>query len=288
LNRWLCLVGIALCVAPAVRAQRNTPLALAPPVASEVTAVNDTLVAGGAVARPRSNPPWWTPLASAAIPGAGQARLGQDRFVAYLAIEAYALLQYATDTREARRQRGEYRELARRVARGFFSEQRPDGDFAYYETMSKYLESGVYDLVPGGELQPELETGTYNGDQWLLARQTFWASPDAPPDPASQEYAAALNFYRARAIGPEYRWSWRNAQLEQDLYRRTIGLSNDAVRRSIADLGVILANHALSMVDAYVSVRLQRPRAGFSHLGIEASIPWPTMADPPRAPGQRP
>ena len=221
-----------------------------------------------------TRPDWWTPLASAVVPGAGQAKLGQDRFVAYLAVEAYALLQYVTDSREAGRQRSNYRELARRVARGPFSEQRPAGDFAYYEKMTQYLESGVYDLVPGGALEPELDTATYNGDQWLLARQTFWASPDIPPDPSSPEYAAALNFYRSRAIGPDYRWSWRNAQLEQDLFRRTIGLSNDAFRRSIADLGVILANHALSMVDAYVSVRLQQPR-GRSGIGMSASLPIP-------------
>ena len=224
--------------------------------------------------RPTGAAPWWTPLASAIVPGAGQARLRQDRFVGYLAVEAYAMLQYVTDTREAARRRGEYRDLARRVARSVFSENRPDGDFAYYETMSKYIESGVYDLVPGGELEPEFDPDTYNGQQWLLARRTFWPNPELPQDPYSPEYVASLNFYRARAITPEYRWSWRNAQLQQDLFRRTIGLSNDAVRRATTDLGVILANHALSMVDAYVSVRLRnRPAAG--GMGIEAKVPWP-------------
>jgi hypothetical protein len=236
-----------------------------------------------AVARRPGAPPWWTPLASAAIPGAGQAKLGQDRFVAYLAVEAYALLQYFTDRREAQRQRSEYRELARRVARAFFSEERPVGSFDYYEQMTKFVESGVYDLEPGGDLQPELDTASYNGSQWRLARQTFWSNPDSPPDPSSPEYISALNFYRARAIGPEYRWSWRNAQLEQDIFRRTIGLSNDANRRAIADLGVVLANHALSMVDAYISIRLQQPRSG-SSVGLSATIPWAPFGAPPNHP----
>ena len=185
------------------------------------------------------------------------------------------MLQFVRDTREASRQRAEYREVARRVARGPFSDARPVGDFAYYEKMSQHVESGVYDRIPGGELQPETDTGTYNGDQWLLARQTYWANVDQPPPTSSDAYMAALNFYRARAIGPEYRWSWRDAQLEQDLFRRTIGLSNDAVRRSIADLGIILANHALSMVDAYVSIRLQQPASGARGLGLMATLPLP-------------
>ena len=265
-------------------AQRDTPSGMAPDIAIVEYTEPSIRIPSVPASRPRGTPPWWTPLASAVLPGAGQARLGQDRFVGYLAVEAYVIIQYVIDSREASRRRGEYRELARRVARGFFSEPRPDGDFAYYESMSKYIESGVYDLVPGGELQPEVDTSTYNGDQWLLARQTFWASPDVPPDPASPEYAAALNFYRARAYGPEYRWSWRDAQLQQDLYRRTIGLSNDAVRRSIADLGVLLANHALSLVDAYVSVRLQQ--RGTSGLGMTATVPWPSLNPSSRSHGK--
>jgi len=260
-------------------AQRLQPVALAPTQPSSFDAQPPAEASLTIVRRPGA-PPWWTPLASAAIPGAGQAKLGQDRFVAYLAVEAYALLQYFTDRREAQRQRREYRELARRVARGFFSEERPVGNFDYYERMMKYVESGVYDLEPGGDLQPEIDTVTYNGSQWRLARQTFWSNPDSPPDPASPEYIAALNFYRARAIGPDYRWSWRNAQLEQDIFRRTIGLSNDANRRAIADLGVVLANHALSMVDAYVSVRLRQSRGG-SSIGLSASIPWAPFGAPP-------
>lgn len=279
---WLALLT-PLLMPVSAKAQRSQPAALAPVPTSLFDAPAPAEAPLTVVRRPGA-PPWWTPLASAAIPGAGQAKLGQDRFVAYLAVEAYAVLQYFTDRREAQRQRREYRELARRVARAFFSEERPAGNFDYYERMMKYVESGVYDLEPGGDLQPEMDSATYNGSQWRLARQTFWSNPDSPPDPASAEYIAALNFYRARAIAPDYRWSWRNAQLEQDIFRRTIELSNDANRRAIADLGVVLANHALSMVDAYISVRLRQSRGG-SGIGLSATIPWAPFGAPPRHPG---
>jgi hypothetical protein len=263
-------------------AQRNDAVAFS----RAVTASSDSAITVRALGNVRrvGTPPWWTPLASAVVPGAGQAKLGQDRFVGYLAVETYALLQYFTDRREAQRKREEYRDLARRVARAFFSEERPVGNFDYYERMTHFVESGVYDLDPGGDIQPETDTSTYNGSQWRLARQTFWTNPDLPPDPASAEYISALNFYRARAVAPEFRWSWRNAQLQQDIFRRTIGLSNDANRRAIADLGVVLANHALSMVDAYISVRLRRSRDG-SQVGLSATIPWAPFGAVPRHSG---
>ena len=90
----------------------------------------------------------------------------------------------------------------------------------------------------------------------------------------SPQYFAALEYYVDRAVEPQFRWSWRNAQLEQDLFRRTIGRSNDAFRRSIQDLGVIIANHALSTVDAYVTVRIRHARESAGGVGVEATIPW--------------
>ena len=222
----------------------------------------------------RRESPWYTPLASAALPGAGQAMLRQDRFVAYMAVEGYFWLRYFADLREARRERDAYRELANDVARAFFSEEKPVGDFEYYERMQQYIESGVYDITPGGTLQPETDTTTFNGAVWLLARRTYWTNPELPPDPDSDAYLRAEALYRDRAITPEFRWSWRDAQLEQDLYRRTISRSNEAFRHSVQDLGVVLANHVLSTVDAYVSVRLQRSVREPERYGVTVSLPW--------------
>ena len=230
--------------------------------------------AASGIAQPtRNDAPWWAPLASAALPGAGQASLGQDRALAYLAVEAYGWLRYASDVREARRQRAGYRDLAARVARANLSDARPLGDFEYYERMEHYVESGVFDASAEDGVQPETDPESYNGFIWLRARTTFWEDPTTPPPVGSDAYAAAIDYYTGRAITPEFRWSWRNAQLEQDVFRRTISRSNEAFRRSIQDLGVIIANHALSTVDAYVTVRLRHAGTLGEGLAIEASIP---------------
>ena len=217
--------------------------------------------------------PWWAPLASAALPGAGQAALSQDRALAYLAVELYGWLRYASDIREARRERAGYRDLAARVARANLSESRPSGDFEYYERMEHYIESGVFDASAEDGVQPETDTESYNGFIWLRARTTFWEDPTTPPPIGSDAHLAAMDYYSERAIKPEFRWSWRNAQLEQDVFRRTISRSNEAFRRSIQDLGVLIANHALSTVDAYVSIRVRSARTPGNGVGVEASIP---------------
>lgn len=233
--------------------------------------------AGMAVARDR----WWIPVTSAVVPGAGQFLLKQDRALAYVVLEAFMAAAYVRDRQEAQRQRGAYRGLARTVARSLFAVGGvlPEGDFEYYERMEKYVESGVYDLTPGGTVEPESDETTFNGSVWRLARETFWADPDVVPAELSVAYQRALDFYTSRAVRPAFRWSWRNAQLEQDLFVRTIDASNQAFRRSIADLGALLANHTLSTVDAYVTLRLRWRGGGGATRNaqaafLEGSIPW--------------
>lgn len=217
----------------------------------------------------------WAVLASSVVPGTGQALLRQDRLIAYLAIEAYSWARYAADAREGRRARASYRRLASEVARRPFSDTRPVGDFDYYERMEKFTESGAFDAVPGGDLDPEPDTSTANGAIWLLARETYWSDPWSPPPVNSVEYARAAAFYRDRAVGPEYRWSWSNARLEYAEFRRTIRRSNNAYRTSLQDLGVVIANHALSTVDAFITVRLRRhTAAGVARYELSGSIPF--------------
>lgn len=252
------------------RGMRHTS-ALPPGIAAEIIGVSPWRP-GSQGARERA--PWWAPLASAAVPGGGQAVLGQDRAIAYLAVEAYGWLRFASDVREARSQRDGYRTLAAKVARSNLSETRPVGDFEYYERMEHYVESGVFDAGVEDGVQPETDPESYNGFIWLRARTTFWEDPATAPPVGSNAYDAALDYYNGRAIKPEFRWSWRNAQLEQDVFRRTISRSNEAFRRSIQDLGVIIANHALSTVDAFVSVRIRNVGSGADAVGIEASVPW--------------
>jgi hypothetical protein len=199
----------------------------------------------------------WAPVASLLLPGGGQALLRQDRFVAYLSLEAWAVLEVANQRTEARRQRNRYRALARDVARALYGPTFPVGTWAYYESMEKYVESGVFDRLPGGEVDPDLNPDTFNGAMWLLARRTFWTDPNIPPAASTAEYRRAMNFYLDRAVRPEYRWSWRAAQLEQDLYVRTIRRSNTAFREARAALGIVLANHLLSAVDAFATLRVE-------------------------------
>jgi len=224
--------------------------------------------------RRERRPTAWAILASAALAGSGQATLRQRRFVAYLAAEGFLWTRYAQDQREGRAERRNYRNIAAEFARSQFTPNPRAGEWDYYERMEKFVESGVFDQRPGGELVPEADTSTYNGSVWLLARQTYWKDPSQEPPRTSEEWRRAELFYRSRAVGPDQRWSWRNSPVAYDQFRSTIRRSNDAFRRSLTDIGAVIANHALSTVDAFVTVRLrQRPslREGYS---LEVSIPF--------------
>lgn len=270
--------------APAARAQEASPQGARWTASPHAAAPDDAGVAGAA-GLPRdatlpavaagSRLPWWSPVASALLPGAGQAVQRQRRAIAYLAVESYLLAQYLQARSDARGRRDEYRRLAQ-IARSYFTNRFPNGDFEYYETMEKYVESGAFDLDPGPAIVPETDTTTFNGFTWRLARSTYWEDPDVPPPLDSDAYQNAVEFYQRRAYGPTFRWSWRDAQLEQDLFRRTIRSSNAAFRTSSDYLAMLIANHALSAVDAFVVLRLNRTpvapgRSGYS-LGVE--VPW--------------
>lgn len=218
-------------------------------------------------------PIWTAPLASAIVPGLGQARLHKDRFVAFMAAEAFLLLEYARSTSEARNNAQNFRAIARDIARRGFPGTHPDTSaWKYYESMEKYLESGAFTLATSGPTVPDTTLSTYNGAQWMEARRLFGVSLE-DPDVQSPNYARALARYESTAIRQEYGWSWRNAQLEQDLYRRSIARSNDAYRRATGDLIAIIANHVISAVDAFASVRLTQAQRGV--MRVTATIPVP-------------
>lgn len=233
-------------------------------------------------ARPRAHPadsssasvPWYAPLASLAVPGAGQALLRQNRAVAYLAVDLYAFVGYRAELTEAVRNRDRYRALSHDVARAIAGDPRPVGPWDYYEAMEHYVASGAFDRVPGGDVDPEIDETTFNGSIWRLARETYWADPAVEPPHSSPAYLNAISLYLQRAVQSSYAWSWRNAALEHDLYVRAIRRSNDSYRRARTQLGVMIANHLLSMADAFATVRLRYPSALSSDgLGVEVSVP---------------
>lgn len=195
------------------------------------------------------------PVLSLLVPGAGQLAAGQERGLVYLAAEVWTLGRAVALDRRGRRSAARYRELAYQVARSPFSTLRRDGPFTYYETMERFVESGVYDRATGPDFVPESDTTTFNGSVWLLARRTFFTNPDSLPALNSPQYLSAVAFYRARATPGEFRWSWRDARLEQDVFRQIIRASDEAFRDATNYFGALVINHIVSAVDALISSR---------------------------------
>jgi hypothetical protein len=196
------------------------------------------------------------PLASLLLPGTGQLLARQDRGAVYLAAEVYLLSRYLQLDREATQEAMRFQNLAFDVARRSFMPMRRDTIFEYYEQMERFVESGAYDADPGPAFVPEGDAGTYNGSVWLLARRTYWEDPDVSPDPMSPQYLDAVTFYRARAVGPNFQWSWRDHFLEHQVFRDFMRRSDNAFRRAQTQIGLLLANHVVSAVDALISARL--------------------------------
>jgi hypothetical protein len=211
------------------------------------------------------------PLASLLVPGAGQLMARQDRGAVYLAAEIYLVSRFLQLDGEASRDANRFRSLAYDVARRGFNRSRRDTVFEYFEQMERFPESGRYDADPGPAFAPEPDTRTYNGSVWLLARRTFWDDPNVPPDPTSLRYINAVQFYQSRAVGPAFQWSWRDHSLEHEIFRETIRRSDDGFRRAQTQVGLILANHVVSAVDALISSRLAaaagRPAALHTSVG---------------------
>jgi hypothetical protein len=202
---------------------------------------------------------FWTrarPVASLLVPGSGQLLGREDRGTVYLAAELYVLARYFQFHNAGNAGARRFRDLAFHVARRNFAPTPRDTVFEYYETMERFTASGQFDRDPGPAFAPEDDPATYNGSVWLLARRTFWADPDTPPPPTAPEYQRALAFYSERAVGPGYLWSWQDAALERQEFRSTIRGSDDAYRQAQTQLGLLLANHLVSAVDALISSRL--------------------------------
>jgi len=199
---------------------------------------------------------WIRPLASLAVPGFGQLLGHQDRGAVYGAVELYVLSRYIQLEHAGDDGANAFRQLAFQVAQRGFATTRRDTIFEYYETMEKFVSSGEFDRDPGPGLAPETDPSTYNGSVWLLARRTFWPDPGTPPPPTSPAYQKAVAFYVQHAVGPGYRWSWSNAGLQQQAFRDLIRSSDDAYRNAQGQLGLLLANHIVSALDALISARL--------------------------------
>jgi hypothetical protein len=196
-------------------------------------------------------------LASLAVPGSGQYLLKQQRWLPYAALEAWAWLRYLDRRSTARKLSVRYRDFAWDVARRVSTGERRDTTFPYYEILIHTTSSGAFDAQPGTPgVQPESDTETYNGQQWELARSAF-VPAGSSGDPGSPGYDAALTYYMSRAIPDEFAFAWNTGRFEQQEYAKVISDSDAAYRDATRLLGVILANHLTSAVDALISSRLR-------------------------------
>src|SRR5207247_11473640 len=80
--------------------------------------------------------------------------------------------------------------------------------------------------------------------------------PNGVPGRSSQPYQNSLKFYWDHAIGPSFQCSWRDHSLEHEVFKESIRRSDDAFRRAQNQVGLLLANHIASAVDALISARL--------------------------------
>jgi len=271
-GRLLALALVASCLAPAPLPAQSRPPTRFTPSTSGAFAVEqpDT-------ARPRVSAPA-AALLSGVLPGAGEYALGLDRWVPQVALELFAWWQYREHRREGRSFEQQYRQVACQVSRRIDAAAyirpgvcRDTSDFEYYEHMGKsfFPASGVYDRrADSAGVQPELDTLTYNGKQWLLAQQLY------------TDGAAALAYYERNGIHTGYLWDWGDNTLEQTVFDELIHRGDAAFRTSSRLLGLILANHVAGAVDAYIAGRLKemhRPpliqvRTGFEP--VRGDVRW--------------
>ena len=179
-----------------------------------------------------------------------------------------------------------YRDLAWTVARRITTSARKDSVFTYYEAMGAWQNSGLFDVEPQTTgLQPEWDTLTFNGMQWRRAQRLFLPGGQAAA-PGTPAYEQALAYYRANAIPEPYIWSWGSSDLERREFQKRIAESDAAFRAATRMMGVILANHVVSAVDALVMARVKllqehRIRIGSSIEPAGSSYYWTTSVQIP-------
>ncbi|MEM7417778.1 MAG: hypothetical protein AAF389_19975 [Gemmatimonadota bacterium] len=216
---------------------------------------------------------------SAVLPGLGQLLMDQRRGWAYLALEAVGWWAWTNRRSAGADGRQAYRDFAWEQGR-FQSSDRVEGDFDYYETMSNWDRSGLFDADPAaGGVQPETDTGTFNGSVWSLATRLFPELPGGGSEPRPE----ALAYYQERAYGAELGWDWSTGGPgARDRFGELIEDSDAKYRQATNVLGAILAHHVVSGVDAFLSARTRdqlrlgvysMPRDGVQGWGVHLSVP---------------
>ena len=207
----------------------------------------------GSLPQERSVAPGSAALRSVLIPGAGQFALGQRRSWAYVALEVIGWGFYLDRRRAGADLRDAYRDFAWAEGR-LQAGPRVDGDFDYYETLSKWDRSGSFDADNGrAGVQPEDDPTVFNGLIWSRAVGIFSVDPGAGP--GDVRYEQAISYYSERAYGNEFLWDWTGVPGARSTYAGIIATSDDRFRQASNALGFVIANHLVSAVDAFVSAR---------------------------------
>lgn len=232
-----------------------------------------------ASARPALPSPGGAAGRSLVLPGWGQHALGQRRSLAYGVAEAALWVFWGNRRSQGGDLRDAYRDLAWSVAR-HGSGARTDGDWDYYETLSRWRSSGAFDRNAGAAgIQPEEDATTFNGSVWRLAEGLHFGG--TTPEPGDPRYEAALAFYRDRAYGDAFLWDWTGKDADLDRFKDLIDDSDQRFRQATTGLGAVLANHLLSATDAYLSAQLPgdagvrlSPQAPGTTPGLMLTLTW--------------
>ena len=202
-------------------------------------------------------------LLSLALPGLGQHQLGKSRKWLFAGLEVAAWVMYMERRSAAGSLRDDYQDFAWQVGR-IQAGPRVDTDFNYYETLSKWDRSGVFDRDPASRgLEPEEDPATFNGTIWARAQAMFLGGGGQPGDAG---FAQALEYYEARAYETEFLWDWSRTTGGRSRLGELISESDSRFRQATTALGVVIANHLASAVDAFLSTRgiVARANVGFA------------------------
>jgi hypothetical protein len=119
-----------------------------------------------------------------------------------------------------------------------------------------------------------MDASTFNGQAWILATEIHFP-PGPSPSPGDPAYEAALVDYIARGYDARFEWTWAGQSAAWTEYMDLIESSDDYARRASRFLGIVIANHLLSGIDAFLTARIQQAAGP----GTEARIRLVPMDD---------
>ncbi|MDA0312588.1 MAG: hypothetical protein O2992_10780 [Gemmatimonadetes bacterium] len=197
------------------------------------------------------------------VPGLGQHKQDRNRKWMFAAAEVLAWSFFAERRRSGSELRDQYLDVAWDRGR-LQGGARVEGDFEYYETMTKWARSGAFDADPlASGLQPEADVNAYNGLIWQRAQSLFLGGKAGQEGEAAYEQARA--YYRTNAYGEAFLWDWSSDAGGQQAMGGLIKDSDDRFRQATTAVGVVIANHLVAAVDAFLRSRVA---SGFASLEV--------------------